>query len=71
MRENHRIQPTLTEPWLDLPHTKELKAISDLLDQHPILGEGATVRILTYRIVALRMRNAKMRYVAPSKGESS
>jgi len=38
MRENHRIQPTLTEPWLDLPHAKELKAISDLLDQHPILG---------------------------------
>jgi IS5 family transposase len=38
MRETHRIQPTLTEPWLDLPHAKELKAISDLLDQHPILG---------------------------------
>ncbi len=38
MRENHKIQPTLTEPWLDLPHAKELKAISDLLDQHPILG---------------------------------
>jgi len=38
MRETHRIQPTLTEPWLDLPHAKELKAISDLLDQHPMLG---------------------------------
>jgi IS5 family transposase len=38
MRENHRIQPTLTEPWLDLPHAKELKAISDLLDQHRMLG---------------------------------
>jgi len=38
MRETHRIQPTLTEPWLDLPHAKELKVISDLLDQHPILG---------------------------------
>ena len=38
MRESHRIQPTLTEPWLDLPHAKELKAISDLLNQHPMLG---------------------------------
>ncbi len=38
MRENHKIQPTLTEPWLDLPHAKELKAISGLLDQHPMLG---------------------------------
>ena len=38
MRETHRIQPTLTEPWLDLPHAKELEAISDLLDQHPMLG---------------------------------
>jgi len=38
MRETHRIQPTLTEPWLDLPHAKELKAISDLLDQHPMVG---------------------------------
>lgn len=38
MRETHRIQPTLTEPWLDLPHAKELKAISDLLDHHPMLG---------------------------------
>ena len=38
MRETHKIQPTLTEPWLDLPHAKELKAISDLLAQHPMLG---------------------------------
>jgi IS5 family transposase len=38
MRKTHRIQPTLTEPWLDLPHAKELKAISDLLDHHPMLG---------------------------------
>jgi len=37
MRETHRIQPTLTEPWLDLPHAKELKVISYLLDQHPML----------------------------------
>ena len=39
MRENHKNQPTLTEPWLDLPHAKELKAISDLLHQHPMVGE--------------------------------
>ena len=38
MRDIHKIQPTLTEPWLDLPHAKELKAISDLLAQHPMLG---------------------------------
>ena len=38
MRENHKTQPTLTEPWLDLQHAKELKVISDLLDQHPMLG---------------------------------
>lgn len=39
MRESHRIQPTLTEPWLDVPHAKELKAISDLLDEHRMIGE--------------------------------
>lgn len=38
MRETHRIQATLTEAWLDLPHAKELKAISDLLDRHPMCG---------------------------------
>jgi transposase, IS5 family len=38
MRETHKIQPKLIEPWLNLPHAKELKAISDLLDQHPMLG---------------------------------
>jgi IS5 family transposase len=38
MRETHKTQPKLNEPWLDLPHAKELKAISDLLDQHPMLG---------------------------------
>lgn len=37
MREEHKIQPTLTEPWLDLQHAKELKAISDLLDEYPML----------------------------------
>lgn len=39
MRENHRIQPTLAEPWLDVPHAKELKVVSDLLDAHPTIGE--------------------------------
>jgi IS5 family transposase len=39
MRENHKIQPTLTEPWLDAPHAKELKAVADLLDDHPTIGE--------------------------------
>jgi IS5 family transposase len=39
MRENHKIQPTLAEPWLDVPHAKELKVVSDLLDEHPTIGE--------------------------------
>lgn len=39
MRENHRIQPTLAEPWLDAPHAKELEAVSGLLDDHPTIGE--------------------------------
>ena len=32
MRETVKIQPTLAEPWLDAPYAKELKVISDLLD---------------------------------------
>ena len=39
MLEDHEIQPTLTEPWLDAPHAKELKAVADLLDEHTTLGE--------------------------------
>jgi IS5 family transposase len=39
MRENHRTQPTLVEPWLDAPHAKELEAVSGLLDEHPTIGE--------------------------------
>jgi len=39
MRETHKIQPTLVEPWLDVPHAKELKVISDLLDAHPTIGK--------------------------------
>ena len=38
MRESHNIQPKLTEPWLDAPHAKELKVISDLLDSDPMLA---------------------------------
>lgn len=39
MRENHKLQPTLVEPWLDAPHAKELEAVSGLLDDHPTIGE--------------------------------
>lgn len=35
MRKTHKIQLTLTEPWLDLQPAQELKAISNLLDEHP------------------------------------
>lgn len=49
MREPHRIQPTLTEPWLDLPHAKELKAIADLLGNHPMLGAMVAQDIATGR----------------------
>lgn len=35
MRQTHDFQPSLTYPWLDLDHAKELKALSDLLDEHP------------------------------------
>lgn len=42
MRETHKIQPTLAEPWLDVPHAKELKVVSDLLDNHPTIGERVT-----------------------------
>lgn len=38
MRDSHRIQPKLTEAWLDAPHAKELKAISDLLDSDPMFA---------------------------------
>ncbi|HEX9735621.1 MAG TPA: ISNCY family transposase [Thermoanaerobaculia bacterium] len=35
MRQTRDFQPSLTYPWLDLDHAKELKALSDLLDEHP------------------------------------
>jgi IS5 family transposase len=38
MRKTHRIQPTLQEPWLDMPHAKELRAISRLLEDNRMLG---------------------------------
>lgn len=41
MRENHKIQRALTEPWLDLPYSKELEAINDLLTSQPTIGELA------------------------------
>jgi IS5 family transposase len=37
MRETFTAQPTLIEPWLDVPYAKELKVVSDLLDQDPML----------------------------------
>lgn len=41
MRENYKIQRALTEPWLDLPYSKELEAINDLLTSQPTIGELA------------------------------
>ena len=41
MRKEHRIQRALTEPWLDLPYSKELEAINDLLTSQPTIGELA------------------------------
>ena len=35
MRKLSTLQPTLLEPWLDLEHAKELRAISEILDQRP------------------------------------
>ncbi len=39
MRKLSTIQPTLSEPWLDVEHAKELQAISEMLDQHPQIQE--------------------------------
>ena len=35
MRKTHHHQPRLIEPWLDLEHAKELRTISQILDEHP------------------------------------
>lgn len=37
MRKTRDFQPSLTLSWLDLDHAKELKALSALLDKHPII----------------------------------
>jgi len=39
MRKTHKSQLTLTAPWLDLEPARELKAISDVLDEHPKINE--------------------------------
>lgn len=39
MRKTHHHQPSLIEPWLDLDHSKELQAISRILDKHPQINE--------------------------------
>ena len=39
MRHAQIPQPSLEEPWLDTPHSKELQAISGLLDRQPTLLE--------------------------------
>lgn len=39
MRKLTTIQPALLEPWLDVEHAKELRAISEMLDQHPQIQE--------------------------------
>ena len=39
MRERQRTQLPVTENWLDLEHSKELSAISRLLDDHPKIIE--------------------------------
>ncbi len=37
MRKTRDFQPSLTYFWLDLDHAKELKTLSALLDEHPML----------------------------------
>lgn len=61
MRETHKNQPTLAEPWLDLPRAKELKAISDLLAQHPMLGA----------LVAQDISNGQSKHCAGLTGEQA
>ncbi len=39
MRTTHHHQPGLIEPWLNLDHSKELQAISQILDKHPQINE--------------------------------
>ncbi len=39
MRKTFKPQPGLREPWLELEHSRELEAISSLLDAHPKINE--------------------------------
>ncbi|MGH9564480.1 MAG: ISNCY family transposase [Candidatus Angelobacter sp.] len=39
MREARKTQGSLCETWLDLDHSRELRAISRLLDEHPKIAE--------------------------------
>lgn len=39
MREARKTQGSLCETWLDLDHSRELQAISRLLDEHPKIAE--------------------------------
>lgn len=39
MREAHKPQSTLREPWLDLDHAKELAAMSRVLDDNPTIAQ--------------------------------
>jgi IS5 family transposase len=49
MREEHRIQRALTEPWLDLPYAKELEAIDRLLTDEPTIGRLAAQDLTSKR----------------------
>ena len=39
MRKTFKPQPGLREPWLELEHSRELEAISAILDAHPKINE--------------------------------
>lgn len=41
MRQSYRVQPSLTENWLDVEHARELRVISDLLDADPTIYDLA------------------------------
>lgn len=49
MREEHRIQRALTEPWLELPYAKELEAIDRLLIEEPTIGRLTAQDLTTKR----------------------
>jgi len=39
MRETIKSQNVISFPWLDLDHAKELQALSDLIDDHPMIAQ--------------------------------